>query len=323
MCKGSVLLDRDTMKKIISIVVTYNGIKWVERCIGSLVGSHYPVEVIVVDNGSKDATLDIIRERFPVVHIIETKTNLGFGQANNIGLRIAVEKNADYVFLLNQDAWVEKNTMEGLVQVLEGNPAFGILSPLHLDGSGQKPDQYFLEYFKKSHITEYISAFFFPDKDAPSLIETNFVNAAAWCISRDCLKKTGGFAPIFFHYGEDMDYMQRALSHGFKAGIYLQERIYHDRADRTASLNSKMSPEKEWIHILNQVCDIGQKKYKQILVKRILRYGLLSFTDIIRFDGKSFRRHAGLAGKILGSLKKISKTRMESLSGKPYPHLSQ
>ena len=84
------------------IVVTYNGSKWIDKCFGSLVNSTIPLQIFAVDNGSSDGTPDIIRSKFPSVQVIENKENLGFGQANNIGIRQAYDAGADYVFLLNR-----------------------------------------------------------------------------------------------------------------------------------------------------------------------------------------------------------------------------
>ena len=96
--------------KIFAIVITYNGQKWYDRCFGSLSASETPVEIVVVDNASSDDTVGFIKERFPGVHLIESKENLGFAKANNIGIRYALDNDADFVFLLNQDAWIEKDT---------------------------------------------------------------------------------------------------------------------------------------------------------------------------------------------------------------------
>lgn len=78
-----------------------------DRCIGSLRRSEYPVDTVVIDNGSQDATVALLKERYPEVHVVCNRENLGFGKANNIGMRLALEKGYDAVFLLNQDAWID------------------------------------------------------------------------------------------------------------------------------------------------------------------------------------------------------------------------
>ena len=107
--------------KIYAIVITYNGKKWYDRCFGSLRDSEMPVETIVIDNTSTDDTIEYIKTHFPSVHLIESKENLGFAKANNIGIRYAIDNNADYVFLLNQDAWIENDTLTALLRTFEEN----------------------------------------------------------------------------------------------------------------------------------------------------------------------------------------------------------
>ena len=94
------------MKKIVAIIVTYNAVPWLERCLGSLQASSVPVQTVIVDNRSTDETVNTIRTRYPQTVLIENQENLGFGQANNIGIRYALEHEATHVLLLNQDAWI-------------------------------------------------------------------------------------------------------------------------------------------------------------------------------------------------------------------------
>lgn len=97
------------------IVVTYNGKKWYDRCLNSLFNSSIFINVIVVDNKSNDGSVAYIKHKWPQVTIIENSENVGFAAANNIGFKFAFENGADYFFLLNQDAWVEYNTIEKLL----------------------------------------------------------------------------------------------------------------------------------------------------------------------------------------------------------------
>jgi hypothetical protein len=78
--------------KVTAIIVTYNGMHWIDRCLGSVRGSALPVRAIVVDNGSSDGTAEHIARHFPEVEFIRAERNLGFGQANNRGMRIALDR---------------------------------------------------------------------------------------------------------------------------------------------------------------------------------------------------------------------------------------
>ena len=200
---------------IFSVIVTFNGSTWIKSCLGSFENKH---NIIIVDNGSQDNTIDLVKNHFPEVHLIKSEVNLGFGAANNIGINYALEQGAEYVFLLNQDAWIKKGTLELLVDTLERNKEYGIISPIHLNGSGKMLDKNFGDYLYnkggRKFITDKILG-----RTSEAIIDIEFVNAAAWLLSRKCIEKVGLFDPLFFHYGEDDNYIQRVRFYSFKIGI--------------------------------------------------------------------------------------------------------
>ena len=205
-------------KKIFVIIVTYNGSKWMEKCISSVLNSSYPVEIIVIDNNSNDNTVSILKQ-FPRVHLIESQENLGFGKANNLGIDLALQKEADYVFLLNQDTWIFENTISNLILAAENNTSFGIISPMHFSGDGVKLDESFKTYYNRK----------IQKLENQNVSIVPFVNAAAWLVSKPCLVKVGKFELLFPHYGEDRNYCDRVLYHKFKIAIVENSKICHDR----------------------------------------------------------------------------------------------
>lgn len=212
--------------KVIVIVVTYNGEKWIDKCFGSLKESTIPLQILAIDNASSDDTVIQIRNKFPEVEIIEKGSNLGFGKANNIGLRKAIAQNADYVFLLNQDAWVEKDTIKDLVEIASRNPEYGIISPFHFLPGNQKLEWHFSTYIVPEKCKDIYSDIYFNKTN--EIYELEFVNAAAWLISRECVLAVGGFDPLFPHYGEDDDYCNRIIFKKFKIGVSPCTFITHD-----------------------------------------------------------------------------------------------
>lgn len=309
------------MKSVYCIIVTYNGMPWIRKCLESLLQSEYGLHIIVIDNASADQTPEYIQANFPTVECIISKHNLGFGQGNNLGLKIALNKGADYVFLLNQDAWVENKTIGDLVQAQMQNPEFGILSPLHLNGAGNNLEEHFYGYLVRSDIRALLWNRLIGDQTIERIVETPFVNAAAWLISSDCLIKTGGFDPIFFHYGEDNHYANRVSFKGFKSGILPTCRIFHDHElsniKQTENLNKGIN--KEWILILNHACNINFPTYKLFMVKRGLRHSLQFILSI--FSSDKYRRSYNyeLARKIFSSFSKIKKSREICINGNtPY-----
>ena len=109
------------MKKepiVYSVIVTHNGAKWIKKCIDSLLSSELATTIILIDNNSSDKTVEFVSKNFPSVVVLENKLNLGFGKANNLGISYALKKEADFVLLLNQDAYINNQTLKDLVAIL-------------------------------------------------------------------------------------------------------------------------------------------------------------------------------------------------------------
>src|SRR5690554_5027808 len=160
-----------------AIIVTYNPAQWLDKCLGSLYKSRVKLDIIVIDNGSTDGSIEVIKSDHPEVKLIINSENKGFGQANNQGLSIALNENSDYAFLLNQDAWIEPNTIEKLIEVSEKNKSFGVLSPIHLNGKGTELDKNFSLYAGPDYCSLFSDIAI--TKELQSIYEVPFVNAAA------------------------------------------------------------------------------------------------------------------------------------------------
>ena len=206
-------------KNVFAIIVTFNGDRWIKDTIQSLLKSKYSCRIVVIDNGSSDKTLEIL-SGFKEIKLIDNHLNLGFGQANNIGIEYSQKNNADFIFLLNQDAKVEQNTISDLVNVLEKNKDFGIISPLHYNGKGDNYDFNFRKYLDIN-------------LEKKNVNETKFINAAAWMVRSDVFLKYGLFSKEFFHYGEDRNFCDRLNYFKVKIGISKNSKIFHDREENT------------------------------------------------------------------------------------------
>jgi GT2 family glycosyltransferase len=217
------------------IIVHYNGAEWIEKCLGSFSKTNFEDKIIVVDNFSTEQDgLQIIQDKFPKITLIKLDENVGFGRANNVGIALAIEKKAKYIFLLNQDAWLcEIDTIEKLVHIANDNLDFAILSPVHYNSTQTALDQGFAAYITNSKNVELSSNIFY--KNNKNIYEIPFVNAAAWLLNVECFKKIGFFDPDFFMYGEDTDMINRVLFHKLKLGVTPFADICHAREYRSTS----------------------------------------------------------------------------------------
>ena len=214
------------------IIVTYNGRQWYDKCFSSLRKSSVPVTTLVVDNASTDGTVPYLQDHYPEVVILESKENLGFGKANNLGMRYALDHGCDFVFLLNQDTWIAPNAIIDLIRIHQHHLDFGILSPMHLKADGRS--LYIqIEDGKTDHGNKLLSDCYFGSLD--DVYPFSYVNAAAWLLPRETLETVGGFDPLFIHYGEDDDYLNRLRYHGMKLGLCPKIRIVHDHNKTSAN----------------------------------------------------------------------------------------
>ena len=221
---------------IYSIIVTYNGMNnnWIKKCLESLLNSNVKTNIVVIDNNSSDETVIFIKENYPEIILIEQKVNIGFGQANNLGLNIGLKNNADFYFLLNQDAWVTSETISNLINELQKDSSFGLVSPIHLDGDGANLDLSFSNYIVPKNCKTFYSDSVLCNY-RKKIYDCTFVNAACWLLSKKCIETVGGFSPSFFHYGEDDNYSHRLHFHSLKLGIVPNTFIFHDRAKRLSN----------------------------------------------------------------------------------------
>jgi GT2 family glycosyltransferase len=237
--------------KVLVIIVSYNFEPWLERCLGSLRHSFYPVDTVVIDNGSTDQTIQRIRKDYPETRLLPQNKNLGFGRANNIGMQIALAEGYDFVFLLNQDAWIDSNTIGELVELSQSHPQYGILSPVHLTGKGDKPDPGFGYYAQIQQLDQ------LSDKN---ILPIPFANAALWMIPVSVLKKVGGFSPLFYHYGEDKDFVNRLTYHDYQVGYSPRVFGNHDREYRP--LTHQVFLRTEYVYHLSEYANIHHNGLK-------------------------------------------------------------
>ena len=250
------------MKKVSCVIITYNGMKWIENCLRSLERSDYPVDVIVIDNGSNDGTIELIDSSFKNVNFVKSPKNLGFGAANNLGFEMAASNHSEFVFLLNQDTIIYPDTVGRLIDVFTSKKTIGIVSPLHLNDNGDKLDKKFEEYISAKTCQDFISDMTLGNPKA--YYEIGFVNAAAWMVKAAAVTESGLFAKECFHYGEDSNFLQRLKYHGFSLVITPFSKIHHLREERKGQLTEKFRKEQTLLAIksimLNLNFSSGRKR---------------------------------------------------------------
>jgi N-acetylglucosaminyl-diphospho-decaprenol L-rhamnosyltransferase len=214
-----------------AIVVTYNGMPWIERCLESI----RDYETIVVDHGSTDGTLDLVRERFSEAKLIEQE-NRGFGVGYNRGMRAS---EADYYLLLNSDAWVLGDAVERLVRFADAKPRAAVVGPRlrNLDGTLQRSVRGFPTLWRLS--TEYLflrklaprsralNAFYAGDFEHDRVLDADFLMAACLLVRRKATAEVGLFNERYFMFSEEVDWCYRFRQAGWRVVFFPEAEAVH------------------------------------------------------------------------------------------------
>jgi GT2 family glycosyltransferase len=233
------------MVKLSVIIVNYNVQHFLEQCLHSVrkASKNANIEIFVVDNNSVDGSVQMVKEKFPEVILIENKRNTGFSYANNQAIRVST---GEYVLLLNPDTVVEEDTFEKVIGFMDSHPEAGGLGVKMLDGKGNflpeskrglpTPSVAFYKIFGFSRIFPRSKTFGryhlgFLDKDKTHQVE--ILSGAFMLMRRSVLDKVGLLDETFFMYGEDIDLSYRILQGGYKNYYFPETRIIHYKGEST------------------------------------------------------------------------------------------
>lgn len=218
------------LPRVTIIVLNWNGLNDTLDCLESLGQLDYQnCEVVVVDNGSVDGSVSVIREWFPGVTMIENGENLGYAGGNNVGLRYAMVQGADYAFLLNNDTVVDPAFLRILVDAAEADPAIGIAGPTIY--YHERPDVIWsaggaIDWQQGS--TRMVGL---DERDEGQFGQVprrvDFVTGCAMLVRRAVLEQAGLLDERFFAYYEETEWCVRATRAGFKIVHIPLSHIWH------------------------------------------------------------------------------------------------
>ncbi len=225
--------------KVCIIVLNWNGVRDTLECLESISSLNYPnYEAIMVDNGSTDMSVEIVRNRYPGLTIIESDQNLGYTGGNNLGIQSAMKRMADYVWILNNDTILDRDCLKYMIEAAEIDPQVGLLSPIIFFNHQRDRIQSCGAFFntKGDRFSEWSS---YRKEQNTNLDEAAFVlYGTALLIKRDVIEKIGLFDETFFAYFEDFDYSLRAHKNNFRTMVVKSAKIYHKDASSTGGTDS-------------------------------------------------------------------------------------
>lgn len=208
------------------IIVNYNTHKYILDCLESVFKetSNINIEVIVLDNGSQDGSADVILRCMPNVHLIVSKENLGFAQGNNLAAQNA---KGEYILLLNPDTVVIDRAVERLFAFAKANPIAGIYGGRTIFPDGtlnpdfcyrkMTPWSLFCRAFGLTILFKN-TTFFNPETygswNYDSVREVDIITGCFFLVKTDLWHQLKGFNPLFFMFGEEVDFCLRAKKLG-------------------------------------------------------------------------------------------------------------
>jgi len=219
------------------ITVNYNQTQVTLDLLKSLALQDYQdLEIIVVDNGSKELVQHEVSKTYPWVKVIRSEKNLGFAGGNNLGIRAA---QGDYLFFVNNDTVIPENTIRRMVSYLDKNKEVGMLSPM-------------IYYFDKKDTLQYAGStevntitgrnesigFHQQWRLEDRYVETAYPHGAAMMIPRRVIDEVGEMPENFFLYYEELDWCSKIKNLGYKAQVDYGGYILHKESVSTGKLSS-------------------------------------------------------------------------------------
>lgn len=260
------------------VILNYNGERWLRRCLDSAIRTDYAnFHVMVVDNGSTDGSLTLVREEFPAIETIGHGRNLGFCEGNNVGIRLALERGSDYVVLLNPDTWVEPDWLRELIEVGESNPDAGIVGAVQL---GYEDDRF--NSWTEKAFPDLLEELRHPAEARPA-IPVEWVEGACLAVKRGVLETIGLLDPIYFAFYEEIDLCRRARAHGYEVLLAPRSRIHHFRGG-SWEVDDRKKRERDYR------CDRSQFIYNLTDARKGLGANLAAYLQTLATKGKEVWR---------------------------------
>lgn len=275
-----------------AIVLSWNGREDTLRCLDSLAAiEHSDLGVVCVDNASTDGSAQAVRERFPQVVLIEAGANLGYSGGNNLGVRHALDNGARWIVLVNNDATVAPDVIDGFEQAARTVPDAGMLA-----GKVYFADRPQTIWFAGQRVSELLGYSGRPRgygrADGPRygrVGPTDRASGALVAVSREMIEAVGPLDDALFAYVEDVDWSLRARSAGFKVvfapGARAWHRVSASTGGEAASTQSLYYSVRNTVTVLERHRPLGP-------AGSLLRRSMIVATFAMRALTRSNRREA-------------------------------
>ncbi len=244
--------------KILIVVLNFNGLALLKKHLPSVINTKYTdFDIVVVENGSSNNSVEDIKREFPSVKVVESSINLGFGRGNNLG--VSQYPNYDAYLFLNNDVTVKGDWLSEMVEVFKIDEKIGgvgskILYSKKRDGeyvinsAGLEIDKHYLAYDRYEGEID--------SEKFNTIAEVDGLCGGALLIRKEVWDSVGGFNPHMFMYYEDVDLSLRIRDLGFKLYYCGKSTVYHDHMGTSYSLGSRKT---NLMNMKNRYISIGSR----------------------------------------------------------------
>ncbi len=223
--------------KVVMIVLNWNRASDTIECVRSLEHLAYSnVEIVIVDNASIDGSGKVLEATFPRLKVMRNSENLGYAEGNNVGIRYALERDAAYVLLLNNDTVVDKALVSDLVEAMERDPRVGVVAPTIYDYS--EPSKIWFAGASIDWSTGQSPHIGLGEHDrgqCAGVLDVDRVTGCAMLVKRAVFERIGLLDPDFFLYYEDVDFCVRAGRAGYRIACVRSAKVWHKESSSTGA----------------------------------------------------------------------------------------
>lgn len=243
--------------KVSIVILNYNGKNDTLACLDSITKlnrQNFDLDVIVVDNASSDNSVVSIKKAYPQVTVLKNFENLGFAEGNNIGIRFSLKRNADFIFILNNDTVLDKNCIQELLNASEKEKTGGIFGPKIYFSAGNEfhkgryksKDLGKVIWFAGGNIdwanvlASHRGVDQVDEHQYDSISKTSFITGCAMFVRKEVFENIGLFDAKLYLYYEDVDFSKKAYKKGFDLFFVPKAIVWHKNAESAGGPGSDL-----------------------------------------------------------------------------------
>jgi GT2 family glycosyltransferase len=220
------------LPKVYIIILNFNSYKDTIECIKSLENISYSsYEIVIVDNKSRDNSVEEISKNCPNYKLLLSKENFGYASGNNIGIKYALEQGAEYVCILNNDVIVKQDFLESLIETFNTDNTIGMVGPCICEYNNKNIVQAmgaYINLYRGLAMGQYEGKDY--NKINKKFIQVDYLGGACFIVKAEVLKTIGLIPENYFLFYEETEFCLRARKSGYKLVCISDSKVYHKRS---------------------------------------------------------------------------------------------